>query len=248
MASTPVSSKKRKAAEETTLQHGVRGRLAEAPKTGTRTVAVHVGDGTRMKTFDVYQDVVVRHSEFFKAALKPETWKEGQERSVSLPEDHAKYFEIFFHFLNSGRVFSDRDDYNTETKVDYEWFQLINCWALGHKLLSTSFRDAVLDAITTKMMDDNRWCLDLYRESFKKSTPSPKFRCLLADIVVYMYTDEDWKDCEDIVKFPEHLLDVAKAFDKIKVSGRSATAPWTNNDCTYHEHVADGTPCYKTLF
>ncbi|KAK5714078.1 hypothetical protein LTR15_010986 [Elasticomyces elasticus] len=229
---TPASSSKRKATDETTSQRKVRRLFSEAPKTGTRMVAVHVGKGKNLKQFDVYECLLTQHPDFFRAALKPDTWKEGQERSISLPEDHA----------------SDKNEYDTQTKVDSEWLPLINCWALGHKLLSTNFKDAVLDAVTTKMVDDNRWCWDLYRESFKKSTPSPKLRGLLADIVVYRYTDETWENCEDIVKFPEHLLDVAKAFNKIKVSGCSAKAPWTNNDCTYHEHVADGTPCYKTLF
>ncbi|KAK5683434.1 hypothetical protein LTS10_004966 [Elasticomyces elasticus] len=248
MASTPVSSNKRQAVEEMAPQHKVRRRLADAPKTGTRMVAVHVGTGTYMRRFDIYEDLLVRHSEFFRAALKPETWKEGQEGSVFLPEDRAMYFEIFFHFLNSGRVFSEKDDYNAAAKLDYEWFRLINCWALGQKLLSTTFMDAVVDAITTKMVDDNKWCSDLYREAYTKSTPSPTLRNLLADIVVYKYTPTSWETSADLVKFPEHLLDALKAMDKIKMTGRNAMLPWANNDCTYHEHVADGTPCYKTLF
>ncbi|KAK3619784.1 hypothetical protein LTR56_023798 [Elasticomyces elasticus] len=249
MASTPVSSNKRKATDETTSQRKVRRLFSEAPKTGTRMVAVHVGKGTSMKSFEVYEELLIRHSEFFRAAVSKK-WREGQERAVSLPEDKPGHFEIFFNFLNGGQIFSSKEgDHDPEQNTDLEWSRLIWCWILGQKLLSVTFKDAILDAIVAKMQDQGRYSKALYMQPFDYSTPSQSLRKLLSDIVVYKWVPLDWTyNTPDIAKYPEHLLDVAMALDAVKWQGRDASPPWANNDCTYHEHVADGTPCYKTLF
>ncbi|KAK4889098.1 hypothetical protein LTR27_012066 [Elasticomyces elasticus] len=250
MASTATSTTAKRSATDdgSTRPRKIRSSAAEAPKTGTRTIAVHVGKGHTKQTFDVYELSLVTHSEFFRAAAS-ERWKEGQERTVSLPDDKPEYFEIFFNFLNGGQIFSSKaDDYIKEKNTDAEWARLLLCWVFGQKILSVTFKDAIVDAMVEKTKDGPH-CTNLYTTPFDQSTPSKQLRKLLADIVVYRFVPVDWKTATtQITKYPEHLLDVALALDGVKIQGRAAMPPWANNDCTYHEHVADGTPCYKTLF
>ena len=217
---------------------------------GRRTITVHVGTEDKKATFDVYEDLLVRHSDFFSAALS-KNWKE-EERTVSLPEDRAAYFEVFFHFVNTGSIFSVREGDECKDEggkdCDKEWARLIKCWILGQKLLSLTFKDAIVDAIVAKMQGHEH-CNDLYTSPFKYNTPSTVLRKLLADIVVYMWPDEEFEEqSENMSKYPEHLMDVAKALHKVKLTGYPTTKPWGKDDCTYHEHVASGKPCYKTMF
>ncbi|KAK3614218.1 hypothetical protein LTR56_027396 [Elasticomyces elasticus] len=238
-----------------TTPHKIRRSAAEAPKTGTRTVAVHVGSGTEKRTFDIYQDTLIRHSEFFKAALNPSSnWMEGQQRSVSLPEDCPQNFEILFHFLNTGSIFASKEDdisgtSSTSCPLDLEWGRLTECWALGQKLLSTTYKDAVVDTIIEKMRTSGRFCSNLHEYPCQNSTPSRAFRKLLVDVVVYRWSQKTWAEIGDgLSSFPDFLLDIARAQSKISKKGFPTTLPWAGDDCTYHEHMDDGTPCYKTLF
>ncbi|KAK5745690.1 hypothetical protein LTR17_001190 [Elasticomyces elasticus] len=227
----------------------VRRPAADAPKRGKRTIAVLVGTGAAEETFDVYSDLLVSHSDFFKAALKQE-WKEGQERSVALPEDCPEEFEIFYHFVNEGLIFSSKDsDRGADGKRDAEWSRLTKCWMLGQKLLSTTFKDAILDAITAKLQL-GRHPTSLYQGPYRDSSPSAAFKKLLTDIVVYLWKDEEIDRRDGLLLYPEFLFDIAKALSKVKVKGHPVSPPWNidGNECYYHEHVADGTPCYKTLF
>lgn len=127
----------------------------------------------------------------------------------------------------------------------------MKCWVLGQKLLSTSFKDAIIDAVAAKVDELGRGCVDLCRIPFNESTPSLALRRLLADVVVYTWKLESLEghDGTALLKFPEHLLDVARALNKVKMCALvGRTSPMAKSDCTYHEHVVDGTPCYKTLF
>ncbi|KAK5697053.1 hypothetical protein LTR17_024047 [Elasticomyces elasticus] len=249
---------KRKAAEDDAqaTPRKIRRSAAEAPTTSTRMVTVHVGSGSKRRTFDLYEHILMEHSEFFKAALKPSSnWLEGQQRSVSLPEDCPDHFEIFFHFLNKGCLFASREDDFREKKaiglcaLDHEWNRLTKCWVLGQKLLSTSFKDAAVDAIIEKMQSSGRFCRDLGDTPFDESSPSRALRKLMVDVVVYKWSQKTWAEEGDgLSRFPNFLLDVARAQSKISKKGLPTTLPWAGDDCTYHEHMDDGTPCYKTLF
>jgi len=44
------------------------------------------------------------------------------------------------------------------------------------------------------------------------------------------------------------MVDLALALTKVKVNGREKIAPYETDTCTYHEHEAEGKPCYKTMF
>lgn len=104
-----------------------------------------------MKTFAIHENLLVKHSDHFKAAASG-SWSESESRRVEFEDWSPDVFAIFDHFLYSGKIFSARDnDYNKDPYTDKEWGRLGSAWRLGDMLLSTSFKDAVVDAMVTKL-------------------------------------------------------------------------------------------------
>ena len=220
---------------------------------GRRTVTVKVGTGDN-DVFDIHEDLLKRHSGFFEKALSG-TWKESSERTIELEEEDPEDFEIFYHFLYTGTIFSTQDDdKSTEKsakpwvdKIDTEVTRLANLWFLGDKLFSISFRDGVVDAMIAKMTRDH-CVLVMHEEIYPDSARESKIRKLLVDIAVWGWKDGIIGGCPRGEDWAEFFFDVAVALDKVKRNGRQGVAPYLKEDtCIYHEH-GEGQACYKTMF
>ncbi|KAK5124701.1 hypothetical protein LTR85_001414 [Meristemomyces frigidus] len=249
----PAVNKKRGAEEDDGPKRRVRRKASEAPKIIASVVTVSVGGGKDMKTFIVNEDLLKTHSDFFEAAFRG-VWKEAKSRSVAFKDESPEVFEIFYHFVHTGQIFSSKDndfthDKNGETtSKDLEWGRLCGSWLLGNKLLSTSFKDAVVDALTSKMAQEERWPLSMYTKVYPGSCASSQIRRLLVDVVVWTWTIGIISKGLEIKGFPDFLFDVAIALDQTKVNGRQGKAPFESESCQYHEHVAEGKACYRTMF
>jgi len=99
-------------------------------------------------------------------------WKESKERIVRLPElpaDSAAVFEDFLSFLYTGKVYSIVKDQGKDADGEEEFVRLGNAWILGEVLLSSSFKDAAVDAIVHKIANDGCFptfeCLPIYSHS-----------------------------------------------------------------------------------
>jgi len=71
---------------------------------GRRIISVHVDSGRATETFDAHENLLIKHSKFFRAA-PPGEWTESTKRTVSLKEDNAEDFALFYDFLYTGQVF-----------------------------------------------------------------------------------------------------------------------------------------------
>lgn len=70
-------------------------------------------------------------------------WKEAEERVIRLPEDSPEYFEAFARFVYTGNIYTHEPSEATRD----EYVRLTGCWALGEKIGSVAFKDAIADAI-----------------------------------------------------------------------------------------------------
>ena len=185
-------------------------------------------------------------------------WQKGMQRAIALPEDHPNIFDMFFHFSLTGSIFSSRDrDYTEAGPGDYyhtdaEWSRLGNAWSLGEKLQATSFKDAVVDAMMAKIIEQQVWPATLYRTIFPVSSKASAIRKFLVDVAIWHWGDralvDQANDPNGLSKHPEFVPDLALALYTLRHKGRTGTAPFLEESCHYHEHVAEGKPCYKTMF
>ena len=177
---------------------------------------------------------------------------------MSLEEDNPESFEIFYNFLYTGQIFSAKEgDYrrSPDTSVsppihyDSEWSRLYESWSLGQKLLSTTFKDAITDALPLKMVDARNWPLRMHETIYPCSSSTFAIRRLLVDVAIWKWTPEHM-ECSGVKESSaQFFFDVASAMKKLRVSGDKGDAPFQGqNICFYHEHEAQGMPCYKTMF
>jgi hypothetical protein len=217
-------------------------------------ITVWVGRDTAAKKFYINPQLATQHSEFFKAVLENGSEETEQQtiRLSNLDDDVAATFESFHSFLYSGKVvlggrFDESADY------DEDWDLLTDYWLLGNSLLSTSFKDAVVDAMVHKLTLAQTVPLDVYIDMYQHSSDSAPIRKLMVDIAVHEWEEEAIATVDtdnDPAVQAEFLRDVAVALFKVKdlSAAQQARNPISvNSGCYYHEHGTKK-PCYKTMF
>jgi len=133
-------------------------------------VNVVVGAGTNMGTWNLYEALLCKYSEFFRAALQGQ-FKEAKEKQVTLPDDNPEVLELFVQWIFTGgyvengylrfnRVNTREHfenllvDPNLEDSVFY-WCDLhdVHTWALGDKLRSDkTFRNYTMNNLYHKLV------------------------------------------------------------------------------------------------
>ena len=169
-----------------------------------------------------------------------------------MPEDQPEYFELFNRFLYTGQIFSAKNgDFQPKdngAQIDREWSLLIGSWVFGDKVLSPSFKDALIDALVSKIVNTGRY-LTRAEYIYHKSTSGSAIRRLIVDIAIYKWSEKDMAQVNPNPDNMAFLHDGAVALKKLQKSGGRSTAPFEGEDaCVYHEHDANGQPCYRTMF
>jgi len=214
---------------------------------GGDIVTVLVGPRATATRFFVHEDLVSQHSDFFQARLK-EGWRRAEERIVRLPAASADAFMEFHSFLYTGKVYSIAEEESSKHKYKGEWARLESCWLLGNALLSTSFKDAVVDSILHRMVSTKSspvgMCFSLHRHSLAGSP----IRRLMIDIAVEDFSERYLAEkCSDVdMSFFQDLSVSLLKWKRQPRTARSDDPRRKEGSCFYHEH--GDKPCYKKMF
>ncbi|EMC90829.1 hypothetical protein BAUCODRAFT_333970 [Baudoinia panamericana UAMH 10762] len=100
--------------------------------------------GPKPVTLYVHEKVLVKHSAFFKTALKKQ-WREGQTRQVKLPDTNPKAFHRYVHWLYNSTITCKH------ANLGLIYSRLIRLYILAEKLLDQECQDRVIDAIVSVM-------------------------------------------------------------------------------------------------
>ena len=212
----------------------------------TAPLQIVVGIGPDAKSFYLDEGLATFHSRFFAAALR-NGWKEAADHQVKLKDERSEIFEIFARFLYTGKVYSCKEGDSVEKGKDQECPRLRNCWFAGDRLDSTSFKDAVIDAMCEKIRTENKIPMRLHPEAYTATTTANPFRRLTVDIAIW-----NWVGFKRTGVIPpgcdEFWRDLATRRMELKDSQVVGEAPYRQISCDYHEHTVHGTACYKTMF
>jgi hypothetical protein len=182
--------------------------------------------------------------------------KESSERIVHLPDlpaDSAAVFEDFLSFLYTGKVYSIVKGQERKADGAEEWVRLGNAWILGEVLLSTSFKDAVVDAMIHKISADE--CMPTFEilPIYRHSPAGSPVRRLMVDIAANHWSESSVTAIDtdgDPAILAELFQSVIIALMKRALQPRPAKKvkhPLSQESpCFYHDHGIK--PCYKTLF
>jgi hypothetical protein len=101
-----------------------------------------------------------------------------------LPHTSSDAFENFHSFLYTGKVYTVVEGEENAPGMDREWIRIMNAWILGEVLLSTSFKDAAVDALIHKLASNNAHSKGMYALAYRYSSEGSAIRRLMLDLAV----------------------------------------------------------------
>ncbi|KAF1950253.1 hypothetical protein CC80DRAFT_598275 [Byssothecium circinans] len=153
------------------------------------------------QTFWVHEGLLVKRSGFFKAALDGH-WKESDEKTIRLPEDHPDVFGLYVAMIYMGRLYvlpSESDTYGGQ-------HELCELYILADKLQDISSKNLVVDALLVHARRA-RICLssiETLKFVYGNTPDGSLLRELLVDAFVDLM-DDTWSD-EEIDDLPKEFL------------------------------------------
>ncbi|GAB7365949.1 hypothetical protein MBLNU230_g7277t1 [Neophaeotheca triangularis] len=246
-ASTSLPADKR-----TKFTQDVRTSVKRSPKVDGPTFGVIVSNTE--KRYDVHEELLKQHSDFFRAAIDG-GFKETTDRVVKIPGSTTQAFDTFCQFLLTGKIFMEEGDSYAQAQLQRT--HLVLAWHLGEYLLSISFKDAVVDALTLTLVESIWWYPTWHRNIYCISSGSSGIRKLLVDEAVHgNNTKESLERMAEEGKDHEFFFDVAaelvkwKKYDRVHHLTEGYSEPGSYRlTCAYHEHLnGKGKCCYKEMF
>lgn len=169
-------------------------------------------------------------SEFFTAALKKE-WKEGQTRTIELPEENTKTVTQYMDFVYKGFLFSHSIQNGNDLKGANTQCELCQLYILGERVLDKILRNAIVKEQLRLMglPDDNKCCWYPSWNSAKvvyEGTPAGSPMRRFAVDVLLTRGGAKWLDGKDLSDCSELLIDVIKEYANKATSGESPKNFW----------------------
>ena len=205
-------------------------------------LTVHVGPEATV--FRVHQSIICSSSKFFEARMKPE-WSRTSDAHVELLDHTPEAFNIYTNWLYNGGIpdLSSIED-STKGKVqERDWLALASVYALGEALMDVEFKDAVSDAVRTKLRgpDGNTiWTAvgDMITFIYDRTPPGSGMRLLLVDLFAW---HAESILVPTIMELPnEFVTELLHAYTTSRSTLKLADFGVSERDqCAYHCHQKD---------
>ncbi|CAN9159214.1 unnamed protein product [Alternaria alternata] len=112
----------------------------------TPVVTVSVGSEVgNTKDFSVHEGLLKDHSAFFNNALKPNRFREGFERRISMPGDDSKVFALYVQLLYRPDLLSTEIKRNSELS-EQECILLAELYVFVEMIMDESTKNILLEA------------------------------------------------------------------------------------------------------
>lgn len=112
-----------------------------------------VGTETEQQRLLVHHSQLENASPVFKAAFK-ESWKEGQEAQITLPDDEPVTVKTYLHFIYTGKIACQTPDpvftVPDSNRHLAEYIILAKLYCFGEKYQDVRLKNAIVNAIITK--------------------------------------------------------------------------------------------------
>lgn len=180
--------------------------------------------GKHEEPYFIHERILSRNSLFFEAALKKE-WKEGQTRTVKLPEEDSAVFGRYANYLYTGSLACQGNS------IDAEYTVLADAYILGETMLDDHYQHAVLDAIIQTFQEDRQFrypvptgfCkfrvpdIDFVNKVYQYTTASSPLRKFLVDTYTVRANGNYSFEIAGQKADPEFLMDLVKSFSARRV-------------------------------
>jgi len=206
--------------------------------------------GTEQAKFTVHEDLLTHHSPFFRKALQG-SFKEAEDKTVTLTEECPKIFEFFMHWLYYNRLPADNDTADLldmwegegegeddDSEEDTKTKNLIHLYIFCDKYDVRGLRIAAINELCLYMEDRDLWpnlpnhsLITLAFEKLAEDSPLCRY---LVDVHCH-YAGSDNKIANEPSRYPQPFVtNVLRRY-----------AEYLHGDhmidddldlCNYHEH------------
>lgn len=226
---------------------------------------VTVGDTSKehlgIATYTISKTVLTKSSEFFKKACNKD-WKEGQTKSISLPDIWPDAFDLYLRFLNTSKVVVPKElrdrlvaQIPEENESSPNWSHdvhatqhvLTDAYILADMLMDINAKNAIIDSIHTSIKVNRQLpSLMSIDQIFAQTPEGSPLRRFFADWLAFA-SDTGKTFLEACSK--ELLVEVS--FAAMEVARGNKLRPSTSKPgCTYHEHdrsIRSASRCFKSM-
>jgi hypothetical protein len=206
-------------------------------------VVFHVGKDDP-KEFAIHESLIAPASEFVRLALNKD-WKEASTRTIPLPDDSPKVFELLQNWLYTKHIPSMHPTDGAKDSAEYS--VLVHAYILGDKFGIGDFKDAILDSIILKLRFTGRFDPRLAGIVYDNTMDRSPLRRLWQDIYVWA-GNPSWLDEGQLGEFihAEFTLDLSRYQMQMMRGQGPAGPPYEDahlGGCGYHEHGME--ECYR---
>jgi hypothetical protein len=147
---------------------------------GEKFVAIYVGP--KKTKFALHENLLCDKSEYFKTAFRS-SFKEAEEKTLSMPEDSVEAFEYFVNFLYAPKFNLQPPESESTMGVYFELY------ILSSKLCIDTLQNVVIDTILRFFRACNFKSPYLrpthVRFIYENTTPTSKMRGLVAQLTLF---------------------------------------------------------------
>jgi hypothetical protein len=215
--------------------------------------------GPKHARFVVHEELLVHHSESFRAALIG-NFKEAKDKVVKLEEEDVDIFEIYVHWMYHGRfpassegdalglvaLFANRGDEDVQTREQGSNIALVQLYIFADKYIAKSFQRTVLDAFYDCVKDDvylpSTFAIRLAFEHLNNE--DPLCRLLMDSYATGFDAQASWSEYfvkEDCQFTHQFLIGVLQRLS-LKIDNLECFASDCSDEygyCDYHEHKSE---------
>jgi hypothetical protein len=107
--------------------------------------------GPNKTKFTAFRDHICERSKFFEAACAPGRWREGEEKSVPLPDVEPCVFKTYLHWTMTGQLLPEIHWDRGTTSVGQQQETHVEAYILGDFLDDAKCRDHAIAQMITKL-------------------------------------------------------------------------------------------------
>lgn len=136
--------------------------------------------GIRETPFHIHRRALSRSCAFFRLALEGNA-RDGEDRSIKLPEVPPKAFDLFANWLYEGSIKSDDQDLSSGMRWHY-----LAVYSLAHKLEITPLKNSAMNILRVDLTDD---VTDgQLRQMFKDAPAGSRYRDFVVAFTAFWLT------------------------------------------------------------
>jgi hypothetical protein len=213
------------------------------------SVATHLSDlvtvkiGPEKKTYSVHASFLTYHSEYFRAALNG-SWKEAEDRVVTLEDVEPDAFEVFVDWLYTQQIPAElKEQLDNFATTDAAAKLLFGAYSLGDRVSTPAFCQMINNLTVDYYISGASAQWGTITDAFDILPPRCPILRALVDIHCWLWNpddDDEGEKMELLLASPREFL--GRAIRRYSEKAQNDSDWFLQGKlplCDYHEHASD---------